>query len=65
MACSCSSTSENKAMINSTVVMRLSSQGKDVTLLDVHFISSSPVELLPAYRGEGDTRHVQNVEGED
>ena len=34
-------------------------------LLDVHFISSSPVELQPAYRVEGDIRHVQSVEGED
>ena len=33
--------------------------------LDVHFISSSPVELQPAYRVEGDTRHVQSVAGED
>jgi hypothetical protein len=31
MAYSCSSTSENNAVINSTVVLRLSSQGKDVT----------------------------------
>jgi len=36
-----------------------------VELLDVHFISSSPVELQPAYRVEGDRRHVQSVEGED
>ena len=31
MARSCSSTSENNAVINSTVIMRLSCQGKDVT----------------------------------
>ncbi len=34
-------------------------------ILDVHFISSSPVELQLAYRVEGDTRHVQSVEGGD
>ena len=28
--------------------------------LDVHFISSSPVELWLAYTVEGGTRHVQN-----
>jgi hypothetical protein len=31
MARICSSTSQDKAVINSTVVIRLSSQGKDVT----------------------------------
>src|SRR5215467_1824865 len=31
MVRSCSSTSENKAVINSTVIIRLSSPGKDVT----------------------------------
>src|SRR5262252_7181864 len=30
MACSCSSTSSNNAVIKSTVVIRLSSQGKDI-----------------------------------
>jgi hypothetical protein len=34
-ACICSSTPENKAVINSTVVIRLSSQGKDVTQTSV------------------------------
>ena len=37
----------------------------ETELLDVHFISSSPVELQLAYRVEGDTRHVQSVEGGD
>jgi hypothetical protein len=32
---SCSSTSQNNAVINSTVVIRLSSQGKDVTQTSV------------------------------
>jgi hypothetical protein len=35
MARSCSSTSYNNAVIKSTVVMRLSSQGKDVTQTSV------------------------------
>jgi hypothetical protein len=30
IACSCCSISENNAVIHSTVIMRLSSQGKDV-----------------------------------
>ena len=31
-----------------------------IAVLDVHFISSSSVEPEPAYRGAGDTKHVQN-----
>jgi hypothetical protein len=33
-------------------------------LLDVHFISSSPVEPSPVYTVEGGTKHVQNSGGE-
>jgi len=33
------------------------------TKLDVHFISSSPVELQPVYMVEEGTRPGQNVEG--
>jgi hypothetical protein len=40
-------------------------KGHFSSALDVHFISSSPVELQPAYRVEGGTRHVQSVEDED
>jgi putative transposase len=36
---------------------------KPDTILDVHFISSSPVKFACAYRVEGDRRHVQNVGG--
>src|SRR5262245_6990859 len=33
--------------------------GERAIMLDVHFISSSSVELSPACRGTGDIKHVQ------
>ena len=51
-----------KEMASLTWAMVTDAEGQlmETMHLDVHFISSSPVELWLAYTVEGGTRHVQN-----